>query len=61
MENNKMNSKRKHPFAITCRKCGSNHVKVIAYDFHSLEIRCCECEFSLDCGTYDTLIGDYSD
>ena len=58
--NNKMDGKSKHPFAIICRKCGSNHVRVIAFDYHSLEISCMSCGKSVDCGYYDTQEGDYS-
>lgn len=60
---NRMDSKKKHPFAITCRKCGSNRVIVYAYDYHSLEIKCKSCGFFLDCcefGYYDTEENDYS-
>ena len=60
-KNNRMDSKNKHPFAITCRKCGGNDVKVVAFDFHSLEITCNSCGFCLDCGSYFTQEGDYSD
>lgn len=60
INNERMDSKRKHPFAITCRKCGSNHVRAIAFDYHSLEIRCMSCGAVVDCGYYDTREGDYS-
>lgn len=60
MSNEKMDSKRKHPFTMTCRKCGSNRVSVIAFEFLSLEIRCKSCGAFVDCGKYDTEEGDYS-
>lgn len=60
MSNERIDSKRKHPFAITCRKCGSNRVKVIAFEYRGLEIRCKSCGASVDCGAYDTADGDYS-
>lgn len=60
MGNEKMDSKRKHPFAITCRKCGSNRVKVIAFDYRDLELRCKSCGSNCTCGIYDTEEGDYS-
>lgn len=59
--NKKMYGKFKHPFAITCRKCGSNDVTVIAYDFRSLGISCNHCKYELDCGCYHTQQYDYSD
>ena len=59
--NNKMDGKFKHPFAITCRKCGCNDVEVLTFDFRSLEIRCNSCGYCLDCGTYYTKKNDYSD
>lgn len=58
---NRMDSKKKHPFAITCRKCGSNRVVVYAYDYHGLDIKCKNCGFFLDCGYYDTEENDYSE
>lgn len=58
---NRMDSKKKHPFAITCRKCGSNRVVVYAYDNHDLGIKCKSCGFFLDCGYYDTEENDYSE
>ena len=60
MSNEKMDSKRKHPFAITCRKCGSNRVLVIAFEYQDLGIRCKSCGAFVDCGVYDTDEGDYS-
>lgn len=57
----KMDSKKRHPFAITCRKCGSNNVMVIPYDYHDLGIKCKSCGFFLSCGVYDTTEYDYSD
>lgn len=59
--NNKMDGKSKHPFAITCRKCGCNDVVVRAFDYRSLEIECNSCGYTLDCGTYYTKQYDYSD
>jgi ribosomal protein S27E len=56
-----MDSKNKHPFAITCRKCGGNDVTVIAYEHQDLGIRCNSCRASIRCGTYHTMRGDYSD
>jgi transcription elongation factor Elf1 len=60
MSNERMDSKQKHPFAITCRKCGSNRVSVIAFEYRDLEIRCKTCGAIVDCGIYDTEEGDYS-
>ena len=60
MNNERMGSKRKHPFAITCRKCGSNKVVVIAFEHRDLEIRCKSCGAAVDCGIYDAEEGDYS-
>lgn len=59
--NTRMDSKKKHPFAITCRKCGSNRVKVIAYEYHDLGICCKDCGFSISCVDYHTDKYDYSD
>lgn len=59
--NNKMDGKSKHPFAITCRKCGSNDVVVIAFDHRELEIKCRGRGLILDCGTYYTTEYDYSE
>ena len=59
--NNKMDGKSKHPFAITCRKCGCNDIMVIAYEYRDLGIRCRGCGYELDCGTYYTKQYDYSD
>lgn len=59
--NKKMDSKRKHPFAIICRKCGSNRVAVIAFEYRDLELRCKSCGASLSCGRYDTDQNDYSE
>ena len=59
-KNNRMDSKKKHPFAITCRKCGSNRVDVIAYEYEDLGIKCCDCGAYINCGTYRTYGGDYS-
>ena len=53
--NNKMDGKSKHPFAITCRKCGCNDIIVIAYEHQDLGSRC------RGCGTYYTKQYDYSD
>ena len=61
IEMNRMDSKKKHPFAITCRKCGSNRVTVRAFDNHDLDIKCKNCGFLLNCGYYDTEENDYSD
>ena len=60
-KNKKMDSKAKHPFAITCRKCGGNDIVVIAFDYHELEIKCRDCGVCLDCGMYYTQAYDYSD
>lgn len=57
----KMDSKKKHPFAITCRQCGSNSVAVYAFEYHDLEIRCKNCGNTLHCGVYHTDKEDYSD
>lgn len=58
--NTKMDSKTKHPFAITCRKCGSNDVIVRAFDFRDLSIECKSCGCSVNCGAYYTKESDYS-
>lgn len=58
--NNRMDSKSKHPFAITCRKCGSNRVMVVAAEYMDLDITCKDCGCYLNCGTYKTYEGDYS-
>ena len=59
--NRRMGSKRKYPFAITCRKCGSNAVEVTAYEYRDLGIRCKRCGAFVGCGRYDTESGDYSE
>lgn len=59
--NNKMDGKSKHPFAITCRKCGCNDVVVTAFEYRDLGIRCRGCGYELDCGQYYTREYDYSD
>ena len=59
--NKRMDSKSKHPFAITCRKCCSNNVEVTAWERGDLEIKCRECGCTLNCGTYYTQDYDYSD
>ena len=59
-KNNKMDGKSKHPFAITCRKCGCNDIKVTAFDYYELEIKCQGCGCTLECGTYFTKQYDYS-
>lgn len=56
----KMDSKARHPFAITCRKCGGNDIKVIAYEHYDLGISCRSCGFSINCGAYYTMENDYS-
>lgn len=58
---NRMDSKKKHPFAITCRKCGSNRVAVYAYDYNDLGVKCKSCGSFLECGYYDTERNDYSE
>ena len=58
---NKMDGQSKHPFAMTCRKCGGNDVMVIAYEHQDLGIRCRDCGYELNCGTYYTKQYDYSD
>lgn len=60
-KNQRMSSKRSHPFAITCRSCGSNSVMVIPYEYGDLGIRCRRCGKSINCGTYYTDEGDYSE
>lgn len=60
-KNSKMDGKSKHPFAITCRKCGCNDVAVFAYEYRDLGIRCRGCGYELNCGTYYTKESDYSD
>lgn len=53
--------KFKHPFTITCKKCGSNNIHVFACEHNDLVIRCKDCGLYLNCGSYDTKEGDYSD
>ncbi len=60
-KNQRMSSKRSHPFAITCRSCGSNSVMVIPYEYGHLGIQCRRCGKSINCGTYYTDEGDYSE
>ena len=60
LKNQRMSNKRSHPFAITCRSCGSNSVKVIAYEHQDLGIECCSCGKYINCGTYYTDKYDYS-
>lgn len=57
----KMDEETRHPFAITCCRCGSNSVKVIAYEYKDLCIICKSCGVSIECGTYHTDFGDYSE
>ena len=59
-KNNKMDGKLKHPFAITCRKCGCNDIVVTAYEYQDLGIKCRGCGYELDCGRYYTKEFDYS-
>lgn len=58
---NKMDGKTKHPFNITCRRCGCNDIIVTAYEYRDLGIKCRGCGLFLDCGTYYTKEYDYSD
>ena len=58
--NERMDSKSKHPFAVVCRKCGSNRVVVSAFDYCDLTFVCKKCGAYLNCGKYDTECGDYS-
>lgn len=58
--NKKMDSKSKHPFNITCRRCGSNRIMVVAAEYLDLVIKCMDCEKEINCGTYYTYQGDYS-
>ena len=60
-QSKKMDSKARHPFAIMCRKCGSNDIEVRAFDLHNLEITCKDCGVCLNCGLYCTQAFDYSD
>lgn len=60
-ENERMDGKKRHPFAITCRRCGSNNCVIKAWDYHSLDITCKNCGASVNCGYYDTMEGDYSE
>lgn len=60
MNNERMDSKNKHPFAITCRKCGSNDVTVTAFEHWDLELKCNNCGKYVSCGRYNTLTSDYS-
>ena len=59
-QNKKMNGKTKHPFAISCRKCGSNRITVFAAEYRDLEIKCEDCGCYVDCGIYYTWKDDYS-
>lgn len=59
--NKRMDGKTRHPFAITCRNCGSNSVMVIAYEHQDLGIQCRRCGKSINCGTYYTDEYDYSE
>lgn len=59
--NNKMDSKKKHPFAITCRRCGSNSVVVYSFEYRDIEIRCKSCGNSISCGEYHTDRYNYSE
>ena len=61
MNAERMDGKNKHPFAIVCRKCGSNDVTVTAYEHFDLEIICNNCGKCVSCGRYHTLRGDYSE
>ena len=56
----RMDGKTKHPFAITCRKCGSNAVMVKAFDCCDVELKCKSCGNTLSCGSYHTDCYDYS-
>ena len=60
MAKSKMDSKKKHPFVITCRKCGSNSCVAYAYEYHDLSIWCKSCGTRVDCGAYHTDEYDYS-
>lgn len=60
-KNQRMSNKRSHPFAITCRSCGSNSVMVIPYEYGDLGIQCRRCGKSINCGTYYTDEYDYSE
>lgn len=53
--------KPKHPFAITCGRCGSNDIQVVAYEHRDLGIECLDCGLHLHCGNYYTKDSDYSD
>jgi ribosomal protein L37AE/L43A len=57
----KMDSKKKHPFAITCRKCGSNRVMVSALEYYDLILKCEDCGTYVSCGTYYPHKADYTD
>lgn len=59
--NSKMDGKSRHPFAITCRYCGSNSVRVIAYEYRDLGIFCNSCGKNINCGIYYTDQDDYPD
>ena len=56
----KMDSKSRHPFMITCRKCGSNDIVVYACEYQDLYIKCNCCGNNVSCGTYYTMKYDYS-
>lgn len=53
--------KPKHPFAITCRRCGGDNIQVVAYEHRDLGIECRDCGLFLNCGNYYTKEYDYSD
>ena len=52
--------KFKHPFVITCKKCGSDNIQVFALEYNDLAIRCSDCGLYLNCGSYHTKEYDYS-
>lgn len=59
--NQRMNGKKKHPFAVICRCCGSNNVTITAFEYYDLGIHCNSCGKDINCGKYETMSGDYSD
>ena len=53
--------KTQNPFTITCKRCGGDDIKVIAYEHRDLGVECMDCGLHLHCGNYYTKDADYSD
>lgn len=41
------------PFNIVCTNCGSHNVRVVAFEYYDLEIKCENCGSYLSCGSYN--------